>query len=188
MALAPLFVVDFTTMKANLRLTGSGSGDAEELIDEGIRFVRVNFWKRLGQTRITQILATVYTETPATEDEYVRMAANSAEIVWVRLHLLKTMPTLFMDSSKLLEQWNEEAAFRQGGPSRKQVEKLERELEEFIDILINGANINDPRFRFDVIEPDKAPPRPGDSLYRPELDEGVISIFQDLDVDAEDSL
>ncbi len=171
MASSPLFVVDVTTLRGKLRLTGLPTGqDAEKIFDEAVLAGRVRFVRRLGTARIITLQAITFSENPTTDDQYLRALANTTEVQVVRLELMCRLPWLWQDSQgHALKSWNEEAPFRELTP--KQIEEkralLEREIEQAMDLLEGletfGAEICIRAFDGKPLE---EAPRIGDSLGR----------------------
>lgn len=167
---APLFVADLATLKSRLRLSGLPSGgDGEALYDEALVRVRTGFYRRLGVSRVDEILAITYEPDAATAEEVLRATANSAEVKWVYIALCDLMPTLFMDASGAsTEVWNTEGAFRQGRPSASRLQDLKNDLETDLAYL-EGSPDDGASLRSATIDPDPAAPDPGDTLFDPRL-------------------
>lgn len=161
----PLFVVDLDTLKQKLRLTGIvADSDADLVFQEALLTVRRGFYDRLGLTAIATIEAITFTEDPDTDDEYRRLLANVVEVKWVRLQCLKTMPVVFMDGSgDTLEQWNKEAAFRQGPMPEKEWKRLEQDLEDALVLLAGGKQ--NSTWGFSTIEPYCRTPTVGGAIW-----------------------
>lgn len=108
------------------------------VIDAGIKAARAEFWRRLTQSRITEILQTDETESPQTDAQHLRALATITEQMVVRLHLLMTMSTAFKDGSGGAQQeWNDEGFLRgsntfQRDSDRKQ---LEAAIAQNMDLL-----------------------------------------------------
>lgn len=139
----PLFVPDFDTLRRELRLSGvKVTEDADDIIRRATLEVRMRIAERVPASIITTILATTYKPTPdvSSEAEMKRALAYLLEVKWVRLVLMRTLPSMFMDNSGgITEAWNEEGAFR-----KRLTEDLEREardcqvsIETWLEIL-NG--------------------------------------------------
>ncbi len=168
MAVAPLFVLDMETLQAKLRLTGLPSGaDGEALLKSGVERAKAQFYRRLGLSRVTTLLAMTYTDTPATQEDVLRIVANEAEVKAVRLHLLDTMPVLFMDNSTQTEEvWNTEGAFRPGRITLAERERLATELEADMALLAGETSLgSETTWGGFTLEPDCPPPAPGDSMF-----------------------
>ena len=168
MAVEPLFVSSMAVLKSRLRLTGSTQADATAQIDKAVEDVRVGFYSEtlgLGASRVTAILAVAFVENATTAAALVRTQANNLEITWVRLLLLRRLPTLFMDASGgAHEQWNDEPFGRNRGRElRDEIARLEKELQDGIGALEPddeaGGILN-----VVVFEPATTPDRPGASL------------------------
>ena len=171
MATAPLFIADLATLKKLVRLSGiNKKEDIETMLDSTIRTVRAGFYRKLGLTRITELVALSYTETPTTADHYMRSVANDTEVLWVRTELMKVMPMLFQDASGGADQsWNEEATFRDMGSFdiSREINRNTNEIETNIEFLASRQSAtNESPARFLVIEPDAdmASPKPGSSI------------------------
>jgi len=137
--MTPLFVQNPEDLKAALRLSAVCEGnDAQVLIDRALQAVREHFYRRLGQPRMAQLILLPPSIAPTTADEILRSIAETTEIKWVRLELLDSMPTMFMDgSNNTLEEWDEAAPFR--STSSFQIAELKKTLfkaiEENLDML-----------------------------------------------------
>lgn len=170
MATVPLFVADLDTLKAKLRLSGvAAPSGAEEIINEAILTVRAGFYRDLGKSRIDTLLAISFTETPETNDEILRATASLTEVKWVRSELIRTLPMLFMDGNAQQAQiYHDEAAFRDA--SQRQLdaerERLLADVRDNLDVLSGDESIGSEvrRIRIGTVEPDYAPPRPGDTI------------------------
>jgi hypothetical protein len=161
----PLFVTDLDELKANLRLTNVDSEtdvDANTLIQRAIRKVRINFRRRLSQTRIETIQGYTQDASPVDPDEdteYIRELAEMTEIDWVHLELTYILPMLFTDASASgQEVFNEEAPFRRA--ELDELDSLRRRLKEqieaAIDILAGDDDLDEsPECRAHIIGPDK---------------------------------
>ncbi|MCP4897878.1 MAG: hypothetical protein GY906_12975 [bacterium] len=170
MAVAPLFIADMDALKSSLRLSGIPTGaDAETLVDDATLQARAAFVRRLGQARINAIVAYPSVEAPATDEENLRMIANLTESMLARLHLMSTMPVLFMDSADQDEQaWNEEGLFRTKSPFDLSTEKkaLQDQIDENMTYLADEEELgSDPKLKIQTFEPATPPPQPGDSVW-----------------------
>lgn len=169
MATNPLFVANMDTLKSKLRLSGLPSdGDGESLLEEALLVVREGFYRRLTATGVSSILATGESDNPTTHAQILRSVASSTEVKWVRLQIIRSMPTLTMDGSgRRLQVWNEEAAFRQQGQSEREneIRRMEKEVEENLELLAGTESIgSETTFHITTLEPDDTPPRPGGSI------------------------
>lgn len=141
MAVAPLFVASMDLLKAKLRLSGSSSADAARMIDDAVESVRVGFINHLGEVRVGQLVATAYTENALTAAAILRTKANILEITWVRLKLLRRLPTLFMDASGVQQQaWNEEQGFARDNSTGKEIDRLEDEVLQGLEELAGTSD------------------------------------------------
>lgn len=170
MAVNTLFIANMGTLEAALRLSGVPAGsDAKSIIDEGVLQARMSFVKALTQARVTTIRGYAYTDDPSTEEENLRMLANLTESMLVRLHLMRTLPVLFMDSAEKDEQaWNEEGIFRNKSPFDLEREKvaLREDIQNNFDLLLGEEEAGQiSTIKIQTMEPATTPPRPGDSVW-----------------------
>lgn len=168
MAVAPLFIATTADLLKALRLTGVKSGsDAEDRILRETLAVRLGFYERLGADLIDEIKATTYDDAPESAEELRRALANDVEARWVRLKLSEAggLAVLFMDGSGgTLEEWNHEAAFRQGRPSRTDLEAMRQQVEEGILALLGREPSQ--TWKFVTVQPPCPPPPVGSSIQR----------------------
>lgn len=168
MAVAPLFAASMTVLKARLRLTGATSADGLATIDQAVLDVRAGFYRRLGAARITEIKTTNDIDAPATNAEILRSVATATEVLWARLKLMRTLPTLFMDASGSQQQrWNDEAGFRSAiQQTEAEIKRLEAELEENLQLLEGTDDIGDEStVHATCLEPDDEPDLPGATVW-----------------------
>ncbi len=170
MAVKPLFIADMAALEAAMRLTGVPTvSDAKTIIDEGVLQARMSFVKALTQTRVNTLKGYAYTDDPSTDEENLRMIANLTESMLVRLHLMRTLPVLFMDSAEKDEQaWNEEGLFRNKSPFDLEHEKnaLKADIRDNLALLIGEDEMGQlSDLKITTMEPEVTPPRPGDSVW-----------------------
>lgn len=180
----PLFVADIDTLKAAVRLTGvpASRTDTLAILNEAILKARLDFNRRLGEQRVSFLVGITYNENPTTEDEILRALANQVETNIVYVQLLRKLPNVFMDASGGAQRiWNEEAPFRERGPTTldKEIHRLENQIEEDMEVLSLDEAIPDETTikTFDGT-PTHLGPRPGASL-RPFRNRCRRSIFED---------
>lgn len=168
MAVEPLFVVDMDTLKSRLRLSDAAASDALAQIDNAVEDVRLGFFDEeqgLGASRVTELLAISFVENATTATALERTRANNLETKWVRLLLLRRLPTLFHDASgQSLDAWNEEPLVRrQGRDLRDEISRLETEIQQELAALGSG-DAGDRGIDAIVFEPEETPDRPGASI------------------------
>lgn len=145
----PLFLADLNAMKAELRLSGvpATGEDANVILEDVLLQVRTQFYRRLGITRVGQIVAfaTNYTN-PTTNDELLRAVAKSTEVKMAWCKLAERLPQLWMDDSGgAWQQFNEQGTFRKMG-LRERVDQCERyaaEIEEAMQLLAGDESFGD---------------------------------------------
>lgn len=119
MAYQPMFVANLDELKAELRLAGVPQGeDVERMVARAALAVRTRMFKRLGQTRMAQLLAiTPNHDAPSSPDELLASTARVVEVEWTRCLLMDLLPVLFTDSSGgALDAHNEAGLFRKADP------------------------------------------------------------------------
>lgn len=175
MSVDPLFVQDRETLKAKLRLSGSTSTDAEAILDDAILNARIGFFDSLGSHRINKIKATPLSDNPSTAADIMRARAAIAEVKWVRMLLLRALPSLFVDGSGVaLTAWNDEAMIREKGQSElwKEINRLQDEVNDALKDLTGEKPPDAGTIWASSLGPSR-PPRPYDSI-RPYRD-GVLN-------------
>ena len=170
MAVATLFVADIATMKQGLRLSGlPANGDAEAILFNAIQEVNTNFRRRLGNTRVVEILAFTDVDNPLTDEGTLRAIAELTEIKWVRMILLRYLPMMHLDGSGgAVQSYHEEAPFRHTGPfgREREIKTLKSEIEENLQLLEGSETItNETKGHISLIGPNTTPPRPGESIF-----------------------
>lgn len=168
MAIAPLFVSDRALLLSKLRLAGTAdTNDVQDVIDEAIQTVRIGFYDALGAALVTTLLATPFVENAVTAEGILRSKANTTEVAWVKVYLLRNLPTLFMDASAGAQQvWNQEGLTRVILPNQTKAEITR--LEEYINkaiVDLRGGTPDTSLASVSVIEPDDEQPAPGASIW-----------------------
>lgn len=166
----PLFVEDLGVLKQNLRLSGiNTTKDISIILDQAILATRTNFYRRLTQSRIDDLLAMASVSYPDEAEEYLFSIAKLTEIRMCRLELTWTAPVLFQDASgEALEAWDHQPSFRRDTPEGLQTlrDHLKAEIEEAMEILKGDEEIGDEKKGFiTTFEPDDDPPAMGESLW-----------------------
>ena len=164
--------ISVSDLKERLRLSRvPDASGATELLQEASLVVRLGFLENLGETRVTDILGTAFTETPLSSDEQARALAHSLEVKWTRYELTYTLPMLFADGNNDNGQiFHDEAAFRR--MQQDQLEALRTSLWDEIQVGLSRLEASTEAearntVRFAAITPDIAPPIPGDTARPP---------------------
>ena len=168
-----LFAPSDAWIKARLRLTSVpvSSTDTLAIVDEAIVNARLEFFRRLGGTRVSRLLAFSVVAEPTSDEEVLRALASLTEVKLVRVALLRELPNAFMDASgDLQKRWNEEP-FRERPRSdrEREVSRLNDEIEQAMQMLARdeGEAPGDERsvFVYDGTPEDASSiPLPGDTL------------------------
>lgn len=147
MALLPLFNTSIEVVKSKLRMSGVPStNDGQALIEEAIRTVRVEFYRRIPVDRIEYLASLTSDENPTTDEGILRQVAEVIEIKWIRYELLRSLSTLSLDSSaSALEAWNDGSVFRGTSVSDREQElrRLMQEIQEKLDVLRGEEEVPD---------------------------------------------
>lgn len=170
--IAPLFVPSLAALKSALGLTAVTAADRLACIDRAVRKVRVGFYDRLGASRVSELLLVSYADSPTTDDGMLRLKASETEISWVRMELLREMPVLLMPAAAASQQiWNEDSLTRNADNSLldKEIVRLQTEIDNALQDLAAGQDVEDSSLNICVPAPDTTPARPGDSIRNPWL-------------------
>lgn len=162
----PLFVADVEELQKRLRLTGvTFEKDTYAMLEEAILTVRAGFYRRLGPARVAQLVALPYVEDPTDEDGTLRAIANTTEVTWVRLHLVRRMPTLFADSSnEKFQEWNDNPYLRGLVPQRE-IDRMSSEIEQNLEMLTGDESLGEESsVQATTFGPETDPPLPFDTL------------------------
>lgn len=163
MTVKPLFIKDRSTLLESLRLSG-GNESSSQQIDDAILEVRTGLYRELGAARVSQISAYTRSETPATSDELTRAEAELVERRWVRLVLMRVMPTFFMEGTSQHQQvWNQEGLLRDAD---RRLERLMDELQSAVSCGLGGLKTGVPcAANVAVIGPETTNTYPGSALF-----------------------
>jgi len=165
--IVPVFVTDIDTLKAMLRLSNVNRDDAVAMLESAIRDVRVKLYDKLTSGVVNSVVAILHAENPSTPDEIRRAKAEGVEVKMVRVELMRTMPSFFLDSlGTVRRQWNEEGSIQP--MDHRSVERMigliEAEIDNDIAAIIGSVATDSSSIRCSTIDPDEDPPLPGTSV------------------------
>lgn len=167
MAVTPLFLASTEVLKDELRLRGVKES-GELVIESALKWVRTDFYRRLGTSRVTTILAYPSSDNPTTTTGILRLAAEQAEQKMVFAQLLRRMTTLHKDgSADARALWNQESVWRNKSTSElnDELRRLESEIAEAFDLLKGVDTLGSAStIRADAIGPDYPSGPPGSSI------------------------
>lgn len=166
MGATPTFLPDLPMLKARLRLSSVDTGDAAALIDSVVEEVRVGLFHELGSSLVAELQAVTISDTPVTDDELRALRAQSVEILWCRMLLMRRMPVLFLPAlGQARDAWNDEGIAREASSSqiRKEAAKLQEEINISLSILRGDTDAGET-VRAATIGPETTPPTPGESI------------------------
>jgi len=169
----PLFLEDLDAMKSALRLSGvpAVDEDANSILQQAILAVRTNFYRRLGGTRVGQLVAIDFEDNPETDDEMLRALAQTTEVKYTFVELMDRLPMLWMDDSGgAWQQFNEQGTFRKLGMSdRKEMRtRMLADIEQAMQFLA-GEQVFGEESSISVGTYGSQlcpPPRIGDTIFR----------------------
>lgn len=177
--LDPLFVraeapLDaLSVLKRELRLSGVPDDvDADALINQALREVRVGFYRRLGASLISTYSSGQLPSDPSSDLDYKKYLAELTEIRWVKLMLLYKLPILFEDASAQEgEAWNTEGTFRKDSLRERERLRLQlqSQVESGLQALAGDVEFdNTAEWNVTDIGPDTQPDRSGTSIFNEE--------------------
>lgn len=142
----------------------------DAVIDQAVLEARTELYSRLGATKIGEILAEPFTETPTTDAQLLIALGATTEIKIARRNLFSTLNPLWMEGSgSARHSWNETPLARQQGTREieAELERLNADIDGALGLLSGAVAIgNDTRGGFvALIEPTDAPPLPGRSVW-----------------------
>lgn len=173
MTATPLFQTR-AALLAQIRMTSAPSGtDAQSILDGCIGEARTTFYRRLGITRTSQIVAFTAETPPTTEEGILRDIAAQTEVKIVRSLAIRQLPMMFMDGSGKRDMvWNDEGATRQAAiyELAREGDRLSREIEANMLLLAGTTSVGDEsRIRMTAIDPYEDDsdnrPRPGSTIW-----------------------
>ena len=172
MAVAPLFVANYATLKSRLRLSGVPEDDAVDasmMIDEAVRTARVRFYRDLSEARIAQILTYTEIDNPTTTNQVIRLCASQCEVKIVYVDLLSRLRAMFLDNSAEAGlALQAESILRDA--SSEEIEarflRLNNDIEADMDLLRGTTEVGEEEtMKITTMEPDYTNPLPGDSVF-----------------------
>jgi hypothetical protein len=168
----PLFSSIEDTMKIQ-RVTNLDADHAvRQQLDLAIDSARVEFYTRLGLTKLDALVATVPADPPTTEDHYRRLIAQVAEQNLLRVSLLRWLTVLAKEgnASRIHQEWNDIGAFRELSVREKEaeIERLQSDIDRAMGLLDGTLAVGTPRGRAIVIN------RGTDGVSEDTLEEGRV--------------
>ena len=145
----PMFSPSMEHLKKALRLSGVGQdNDALSMIDNAVQSAKARMFGFLGDAKMASLQQIPYTNAPASSSDYLRLVAAETEIKIVRSELIRSLPLSFKDGQSVIQTWNEEGAFRDGGflQVEKELKRLNEEIATNLGMLSRaelGASAQD---------------------------------------------
>lgn len=167
----PVFCPTQEFLRKRLKLGPVTDGtDTDAVVDQATLDVRLELYRHLGTTRVAEIAAGNWSETPDTEAELLRALGATTEINWCRAKLLRTLNPLWMEGSGGSKTgWNETPLARQQGSLeiKSELKRLDKDISAALSILKG-----DVAFGNDVLGGEAflvtstvTPPKPGQSIW-----------------------
>lgn len=169
MATSPLFIEDFPTLLGLLKLSQiEEEGSTQQIVEEAVRDVTVEFYRRLGHARIIVIQGIAIKDPPTDDNEYLALLARVTERKYIKCKLLIELPVLFANPGTEFSEYNEEAPYLEasGDQLKEQIAAIKAEIEENMELLA-GEEVatTEGSITATSIEPAIAPPLPGDTAW-----------------------
>jgi len=163
----PVFVTDIDTLKAMLRLSNVARDDAVAMLESAVRDVRVKLYDRLTSSVVAAVAGITHADNPTTADQLRRAKAEGVEVKMVRVELMRTMPSFFLESlGSVRRAWNEEGTMQplDHRDVQRIIAVIESEIENDIAAIAGAVATDDAGIRAATIDPDEDPPAPGSSV------------------------
>lgn len=179
----PLFLADLAAMKAELKLSGvpATGEDANVILEDVLLQVRTGFYRRLGITRVGQLVAfTANYVNPTTNDEILRAVAKSVEVKWTWCLLGERLPQSWMDDSGgAWQRYNEQGTFRKMSlrEREEQCDRYKDEIEQAM-ILLSGEQSLGDESGINVTTFSPEPPKQQllDTIFPPTCGDGTFPL------------
>jgi len=175
----PLFLADVDAMKQELKLRGvpASGDDALVVLEDCLLQARLAFYRRLGATRVGQLVAfaTNYTN-PTTNDELLRALAKTVEVKLTWCALADRLPQLWMDDSGgAWQQYNEQGTFRKitFREREDQCKRFAAEIEQAMIVLAGDVTLGEETgVNVTTFEPEAPRQQLGDTIFPPDCSGG----------------
>lgn len=175
----PLFLADVDAMKQELKLRGvpASGDDALVVLEDCLLQARLAFYRRLGATRVGQLVAfaTNYTK-PTTNDELLRALAKTVEVKLTWCALADRLPQLWMDDSGgAWQQYNEQGTFRKitFREREDQCKRFAAEIEQAMIVLAGDVTLGEETgVNVTTFEPEAPRQQLGDTIFPPDCSGG----------------
>lgn len=169
MATSPLFLQDMPTLLGLLKLSQlEEEGSSLLIVEEAVRDVTVEFYRRLGHARIAEIQGIAIIDPPVTNDQYLALLARVTERKYVKCKLLAELPVLFANPGTEHSEYNEDAPYVEAsGPQLKeQIDTIKAEIEENMELLAEEeVATSEGSITVSTLGPTVVPPLPGDTAW-----------------------
>lgn len=180
----PLFLADVDAMKQELKLRGipASGDDALVVLEDCLLQARLAFYRRLGATRVGQLVAfaTNYTN-PTTNDELLRALAKTVEVKLTWCALADRLPQLWMDDSGgAWQQYNEQGTFRKMSfrEREEQCARFRAEIEQDMILLSGEQSLGDETgVNVTTFEPEAPRQQLLDTIYPPQCTDSGFPIL-----------
>lgn len=143
MAVESLFNASYTELLERVRVETVTDEQTVSVIQMTVTGVRTGFYKKLGESRVSELLGYSLVDNPSTLNEIARADAAGCEVLWVTYLLMERLPTLFMSSSSSSREiYNDTPLFRDSSAD-KDARKVIDSLKAQVDALLAGLDTSD---------------------------------------------
>jgi len=97
MATEPVFNAK-TALLSRLRMSETTDAETLTTIDQVISDIRVEFYRRLGTSRVNYIAGLSLVDNPSTDTELLRSRAAVTEVYWVMYKLVCILPVMYIET------------------------------------------------------------------------------------------
>lgn len=154
MAVEPLYCASLDELLLKARIKSANDDQTVAMVHQTVTDVRIGFYSQLGRARAQEIRAIATVANPETDDDTLKQAAVSAEVVWMTVLLIQRLPLLFMDNAGSVgDAFNDEPLTRDAGQLKDLLDELKAQLSDLLGDLAdensevkygNKANLNGP--------------------------------------------
>ena len=131
MAVESLFNASRTALLQRARISTADDVQTLALVDQSINEVRIGFYRRLGSTRVNQIVGYSLTDNPASDEELIKSQAAATEALWLTWLLAQRLPHLFMDNrASAGDAWSDEQLTRDTQVQKAYLNALKAQVDE----------------------------------------------------------
>lgn len=137
MPVTPLYM-DKDLLLNELRMKTTSDTETLLVIDQAIKWVRLQFYRRLTLARALEIAALASVENPTTADENLRSTAEVVETDWVRWRLVCLLPHMTIETENAIRNIFEDVPLVRDAES---MQKYLRCLKDAVEIGLGQLEV-----------------------------------------------